>query len=152
MEDHHREYSGTRPHLVWQVAHVVATITVPWLLVGYYFGSEPPTTTGEARLVADFHSMAAMAAGVLLLSAVGLRICGRSVAATVPFAVMWVIALVFSVSQIHEYGDHFQCEADLCMPGFGLFLTAVPFAVAVTFAVLGSAVISVAIRRADDCS
>ena len=96
--------------------------------------------------------MAAMAAGVLLLSAVGLRICGRSVAATVPFAVMWVIALVFSVSQIHEYGDHFQCEADLCMPGFGLFLTAVPFAVAVTFAVLGSAVISVAIRRADDCS
>ena len=152
MEDRHREHSGTRPRRVWQVAHVVATITVPWLLVGYYFGSEPPTTTGEARLVADFHSMAAMAAGVLLLSAVGLRICGRSVAATVPFAVMWVIALVFSVSQIHEYGDHFQCEADLCMPGFGLFLTAVPFAVAVTFAVLGSAVISVAIRRADDCS
>ena len=152
MEDRHREHSGTRPRRVWQVAHVVATITVPWLLVGYYFGSEPPTTTGEARLVADFHSMAAMAAGVLLLSAVGLRICGRSVAATVPFAVMWVIALVFSVSQIHEYGDHFQCEADLCMPGVGLFLTAVPFAVAVTFAVLGSAVISVAIRRADDCS
>jgi hypothetical protein len=134
------------------VAHVVATITVPWLLVGYYFGSEPPTTTGEARLVADFHSMAAIAAGVLLLSTVGLRISGRSVAATVLFAIMWVIALVFSVSQIHEYGDHFQCEADLCMPGFGLFLTAVPFAVAVTFAVIGSAVISVAIRRADDCS
>lgn len=150
MEDRHREHSGTRPRLVWQVAHVVATITVPWLLVGYYFGSEPPTTTGEARLVADYHSMAAIAAGVLLLSTVGLRICGRSVAATVPFAVMWVIALVFSVSQIHEYGDNFQCEVDLCMPGFGLFFTAVPFAFAVTFAVLGSAAFSVAIRRVDD--
>ena len=152
MEDHHREHPGMRARRVCQVAHVVATITVPWLLVGYYFGSKPPTTTGEARLVADFHSMAAIAAGVLLLSTVGLRISGRSVAATVPFAIMWVIALVFSVSQIHEYGDHFQCEVDLCMPGFGLVLTAVPFAVAVTFAVIGSAVISVAIRRADDCS
>lgn len=35
------------------------------------------------------------------------------------------------------------------MPGFGLFLTAVPFAIAVTFAVVGFAAISVAIRRAD---
>lgn len=46
MEDHRREYSGTRPDLVWQVAHVVATITVPWLLVSYYFGSEPLAITG----------------------------------------------------------------------------------------------------------
>ena len=46
---------------------------------------------------------------------------GRSVAATVPFAVMWVIALAYSVSQIFEYGDKFQCEAELCTPGFDFF-------------------------------
>jgi hypothetical protein len=38
------------------------------------------------------------------------------------------------------------------MPGFGLFLTAVPFAIVVTFAVLGSAAFSVATRRADGWS
>ena len=149
MEDHDRERLGTTPSRVWQVAHVVATITVPWLLASYYLRSQPPTIAGEADLVADFHTMAATAAGVLLLSTMRLRLSGRSVAATVPFAVMWVIALAYSISQIHEYGDQFQCEAQLCMPGFGLFLTAVPFAIAVTFAVLGSAAISVATRRAD---
>ena len=63
MEDHDRERLGMMPSRVWQVAHVVATITVPWLLAGYYLGSRPPTITGEADLVADFHTMAASAAG-----------------------------------------------------------------------------------------
>jgi len=149
MKDHRSEHPGATLLRVWQVAHVVATITIPWLLAAYYLGSRPRTVTGEADLVADFHTMAAIAAGVLLLSTVRLRLSGRSVAATVPFAVMWVIALAYSASQIFEYGDHFQCEAELCMPGFGLFLTAVPFAIGVTFAVLGSAVVNVATRRTD---
>jgi hypothetical protein len=137
---------------VWQVSQVVATIMIPWVLVAYFFGSHTQTITDEARLVADFHMIAAIAAGALLLITTGLRLFGRSVAATVPFAIMWVITLAFSVSQIRECGDQFQCDAELCMPGFGLFLTAVPFAIVVTFAVLGSAALSVATRRADDRS
>lgn len=148
MEGRHNEHPGTTPRRVWQVAHVVATVTVPWLLAAYYWGSQPPTITGEARFVADFHTMAATAAGVLLFSTVLLRLSGRSIAATAPFAVMWVIALAYSTFQIQEYGGQFHCEAELCMPGFELFLTAVPFAIAVTLAVLGSAAISVATRRA----
>lgn len=148
MEGHHNEHPGTPPRRVWQVVHVVATVTVPWLLADYYWGSQPPTITGEARLVADFHTMAAIAAGVLLFSTVLLRLFGCSIAATVPFAVMWVIALAYSSFQIQEYGDQFHCEAELCMPGFELFLTAVPFAIVVTLAVLGSAAISVATHRA----
>lgn len=148
MRDH-REHLRKAPRRVWQVAHVVVTVTVPWLLAAYYWGSQPPSITGEAQLVADFHAMAAIAAGLLLFSTVLLRVSGRSIAATVPFAVLWVIALSYSTFQIREYGDQFQCEAELCIPGFGLFLTAVPFAIAVTLAVLGSAAISVATRRAN---
>lgn len=150
MEGHDDEHPGAAPRRVWQVVHVVATITVPWLLAAYYWGSQPPSITGEAQLVAEFHTMAAIAAGVLLFSAVLLRFFfGRSTAATAPFAVMWVIALAYSTFQIQEYGDQFRCEAELCMPGFELFLTAVPFAIAVTLAVIGSAAISIATRRAN---
>lgn len=151
MEHHHRERLGTLRR-VWQVFHVVATVMIPWVLVAFYFGSRTQTIADEARLVADFHMIAAIAAGALLLSTTGLRLSGRSVAATVPFAIMWVITLAFSVTQIREYGDQFQCDAELCMPGFGLFLTAVPFAIVVTFAVLGSAAFGVATRRADERS
>lgn len=151
MEHHHRERPGTLRR-VWQVLHVIATIMIPWVLVAFYFGSHTQTITDEARLVADFHMIAAIAASALLLSTTGLRLSGRSVAATAPFAIMWVITLAFSVTQIREYGDQFQCDAELCMPGFGLFLTVVPFAIVVTFAVLGSAAFSVATRRADDWS
>ena len=147
MEGPYDEHPGSAPRRVWQVVHVVATVTVPWLLAAYYWGSQPPSITGEARLVADFHTMAAIAAGVLLFSTVLLRFSGRSIAATVPFAVLWVIALAYSTFRIQEYGDQFRCEAELCMPGFELFLTAVPFAIAVTLAVLGSAANSVATRR-----
>ena len=96
--------------------------------------------------------IAAIAASALLLSMTGLRLSGRSVAAPVPVAIMWAITLAFSVTQIREYGDQFQCDAELCMPGFGLFLTAVPFAIVVTFAVFGSAAFGVATRRADEQS
>lgn len=120
MDDRRKRPKAT-PRWAWQVVHVVATITVPWLLAAYYLGSQPPTITGEAHLVADFHTKAATAAGVLLFSTVLLRLSGRSIAATAPFAVMWVIALAYSVSQIYEYGDQFQCDAELCCPGSGFF-------------------------------
>ena len=153
MKDHHSEHRRKTPRRVWQVAHAVATITIPWVLAAYYYmWPQTQTITDEAQFVADFHTMAAIAAGALLLSTTGLRLSGRSVAATVPFAIMWVIALAFSITQIREYGDQFQCHAELCMPGFGLFLTAGPFAIVVSFAVLGSAAFSVATRRADDWS
>jgi len=141
MEDY-RGHPGTTRHQAWHVAHVVATILTPWVLAAYYWRSQPQTITAEAALVADFHTMAAIAASVLLLSTVLLRISGRRIAATVPFAVMWMVALAYSISQMQEYGGEFHCDDDLCMPDFGLFFTAVPFAGAVSFAVLGSAVIS----------
>lgn len=144
-----RGHLMTGPRQVWRVVHVVATVAIPWVLAVYYFRSQTHTITAEADLVADFHTMAAIAAGVLLFSTVLLRLRGRSTAATVPFAILWVIALAYSLFQIRQYGDNFHCQTELCMPGFELFFTAVPFAVVVTFAACGSAAINIATRRAD---
>jgi hypothetical protein len=144
-----RGHLMTGPRQVWHVVHVAATVAIPWVLAAYYFRSQTRTITAEADLVADFHTVAAIAASVLLSSAVLLRLRGRSTAATVPFAVLWATALAYSLFQIGEYGDNFHCEAELCMPGFELFFTVIPFAFVVTFAVCGSAAISVATRRAD---
>lgn len=144
-----RGHLMTGPRRVWQVVHVVATVAIPWVLAVYYFRSQTPTITAEADLVADFHTLAAMAAGVLLFSTVLLRQRGRAIAATVPFAILWVTALAYSLFQIRQYGDNFHCQAELCMPDFELFFTAVPFAVLVTFAACGSAAINIATRRAD---
>ncbi|SIR98709.1 hypothetical protein [Williamsia sterculiae] len=119
---------------------MTATIGIPWVLAVYYLVSQPHTITGEADLVADFHAKAAVAASVLLLSTIFLRLSGRGVAATVPFAVMWMSALTFSIFQVREYSGEYVCEDELCIPDFGLYLTAVPFAVAVSVAVVSSAV------------
>ncbi|WCB39463.1 hypothetical protein [Gordonia polyisoprenivorans] len=131
---------------------MVATIVIPWLLAVYYVRSPAQGFTEEVRLVVDFHTKAAVAAGGLLVSTVLLRVSGRSVAATVPFAIMWALALAYAISQIRMFSGQFNCgpEVDLCIPDFGLFITVVPFAVAVSFAVLGSAMINRSRRRDDD--
>ncbi|MFW0785116.1 hypothetical protein AAFP35_11380 [Gordonia sp. CPCC 206044] len=120
----------------------MAALGIPWALAAYYMGSDTQTITQDAQLVANFHTGAATAAAVLLLSTVLLRFSGRSLAATVPFAITWAIALAYSVSQVREYGGHYRCDVELCMPDFELFLTAVPFAIAVSTAVVASAVVN----------
>lgn len=147
MNDHPRRTTTSRR--LWQVAHVIATLVIPWVLAAYYMGSHTHTNPEAAHLVADFHTKAATAAAVLLVSSVLLRLSGRSVAASVPFAVMWVIALALSITQIREFGGTYYCEVELCMPDFGLFITAVPFAIVVSLAVLGSVVINGVARRID---
>ncbi len=135
---------------VWQVAHVVATVVVPWVGAVYYLRSNTQSFTDSVRFVADFHTKAAVAAGILLASTVLLRVSGRSVAATIPFALMWALTLAYSIVQIRAFSGEFTCgpEVELCIPDFGLFITAVPFAVAVSLAVLGSATINRSRRRA----
>ncbi|QTI69785.1 hypothetical protein [Gordonia polyisoprenivorans] len=145
--DDHDDRETAMPRRVWQVLHVVATIAVPWAFAGYYLRSHQSSIIGAAHFVADYHVKAATAAGVLLASTALLRLFGRSVAATGPFAAMWAMAMAFAISQAREYGGEFSCRVELCMPDFGLFITAVPFAVVVSFAVIGSALINYAFRK-----
>ncbi|WP_200799463.1 hypothetical protein [Williamsia sterculiae] len=120
---------------------MAATLGAPWGLAIYYVVSRPRTITAETRLVADFHTMASVAAYLLLLSTVVLRCRGRGVAVSIPFAVMWALALTLSILQVHQYSGRDVCgDIDLCMPDFGLFLTAMPFAVMISIAVAGSAI------------
>ncbi|GAC69562.1 hypothetical protein [Gordonia soli] len=130
------------PRRIWQATHVVATVAIPWVLAVYFLQADKRTITASAHLVADFHTKAAIAAGVLLASSVLLRCFGRSVAATIPFALMWAAALAFSISQVRAYSGRFFCESEFCIPDFGLLITAVPFAVVVSAAVIGSAAIA----------
>lgn len=147
------EHSPNRwqtPLGIWRAAHMVATFAIPWALAVYFMRSHTTTIDEDARLVAAFHTKAAIAAAALLVSTVSLRLRGRGVTATIPFALTWAVALGFSVSQIREYSGHYECRDGLCMPDFGLLITAVPFAVVVSVAVVCSAVITTIERRASD--
>ena len=137
------------PRRVWQAAHVLATVAIPWAMAVYSRTAPNKTLTDSVHLVADYHTKAAIAAAALLVSSVLLRISGRSVAATVPFALLWAIALTLSILQVREYaGQKYVCpDSGFCIPDLGLFLTAVPFAVLVSAAVLGSAAIHVVLAR-----
>ncbi|MGV9480234.1 hypothetical protein [Gordonia aichiensis] len=133
----------------WEVAHVIATVAVPWALAVYYLRSDVRSIDGSARLVADFHRWALLGAGVVLISGALLRISGRSPAATVPFAIVWLLGIAFSITQIHQYSGKYVCTIELCMPDFGLFVTAVPFAVALSLSVAGSIIIDRVCRSRD---
>ncbi len=83
--------------------------------------------------------------GALLMSTVLLRIRGRTATATVPFAILWMLALAYSVNGIRafrgkEFGDYCG-NVELCIPDFDLFAGAVPMAVAVSLSAVGSVVI-----------
>lgn len=83
--------------------------------------------------------------GALLMSTVLLRIRGRTATATVPFAILWMLALAYSVNGIRafrgkEFG-HYCGNVELCIPDFDLFVGAVPMAVAVSLSAVGSVVI-----------
>lgn len=132
---------------LWHAAHVAATIAIPWVLVAYYFGSHRETIIDDAHIVAGYHMYLAISAGILMASALLLRLSGRQAAATLPFAVMWIVVIIYSTFQIDEFGGDFHCDADPCMPDFGLFLTAIPYALAVSCAVVGSAMINHPARR-----
>ena len=137
------------PRRVWQAVHVVATVAIPWALAVYRWTAPNKTLTDSVHLVVDYHTKAAVAAAALLASSVLLRISGRSVAATVPFALLWAIALTLSILQVREYaGQQYVCpDSGFCVPDLGLFLTAVPFAVLVSSAALGSVAIQVVLAR-----
>ncbi len=125
---------------VWETVHVVATLVAPWTLAVWYFVPRGDTQTlvDEWQFVHVFHSVAAVAAGVLLCSSAMLRAGGRAVAASIPFTIFWAPALAAALYEVHEFRGRLRCGAELCMPSFGLFLTAVPVAFLVTIGVLGS--------------
>lgn len=131
---------------VWLAVHVVAIVAVPWALAVFYWTSgDRRTIEGSGRVAADFHTAAALAAGALLTSTVLLRIRGRTATATVPFAILWMLALAYSVNGIRafrgkEFADYCG-NVELCIPDFDLFAGAVPMAVAVSLSAVGSVVI-----------
>ncbi|WP_287001312.1 MULTISPECIES: hypothetical protein [Gordonia] len=134
------------PRQVWLAVHVVATVAIPWALAVFYWTSgDRRTIEGSGRVAADFHTAAALAAGALLTSTVLLRIRGRTATATVPFAILWMLALAYSVNGIRafrgkEFADYCG-NVELCIPDFDLFAGAVPMAVAVSLSAVGSVVI-----------
>ncbi|MCM3894591.1 hypothetical protein ND991_05085 [Gordonia sputi] len=121
-------------------------MAVPWALAVFYWTSgDRRTIEGSGRVAADFHTAAALAAGALLTSTVLLRIRGRTATATVPFAILWMLALAYSVNGIRafrgkEFADYCG-NVELCIPDFDLFAGAVPMAVAVSLSAVGSVVI-----------
>lgn len=94
---------------------------------------------GEWHFVLVFHSVAAVAAGVLVCSSAMLRAGGPTVAASVPFTLFWAAALAAALYEVHEFGGGVRCGVEMCLPSFGVFLTAVPLALVVTCGVAVSA-------------
>ncbi|GAB38738.1 hypothetical protein GOSPT_050_00200 [Gordonia sputi NBRC 100414] len=130
----------------WRVAHVAATVAIPWMLAVYYWTSaDRYTIEGSGRVAAHFHMAAAIAAAVLFVDAVVLRVIGRSAAATVPFAIVWAGALAYSLNGIRTFsGKEFKdyCgNVELCIPDLDLFVGAVPFALAMSCAAVCSIVV-----------
>lgn len=119
---------------------MVATLAIPWAFAAWFFvpRGRSQTIADEAHFVFVFFSAAAIAAGVLLCSSAMLRVGGRAVAASIPFTIFWALALAAALYEVHEFGEPYRCDVDLCMPSFGLFLVVVPFAFVVTAGVAGS--------------
>lgn len=133
--------------LVWRAAHVATTVVVPWVLALRFSSGEPHTIADEARLAFEYFSGLAITSGVLLANAAFLRLLGRSAAATIPFVVFWAVLGAGAMSEAYGLREPYACGGGLCMPGFGAFIVAIPLAVVLSAAVLGSAAINHASRN-----
>ncbi len=108
-------------------------------LAAWYLGANFASISGEWHFVLVFHSVAAVVAGLLVCSSAVLRAGGPAVAASVPFTLFWAAALGAALYEIHEFSGSVRCAVEMCMPSFGVFLTAVPFALVVACGVAVSA-------------
>jgi hypothetical protein len=124
---------------VWEALHVVTSLAAPWALAAWFLRVNFASIDGEWHFVLVFHSVAAVAAGVLVCSSAMLRAGGAAVAASMPFTLFWAVALAAALYEVHEFGGGVRCGVEMCMPAFGVFLTAVPFALVVTCGVAVSA-------------
>jgi hypothetical protein len=92
-----------RPRRVWESVHVTATLVAPWALAVWFFvpRGDAQTLVEEWHFVYVFHSVAAVAAGVLLCSSAMLRVGGRAVAASIPFTIFWALAFAAALYEVH---------------------------------------------------